>query len=188
MSTLFLLLGGFLLHSVSVKSAEIPADVFRRLLSNQELILEQLAALQPTPEECPAGWSRHEDRCYLIPVTTASWHQAHRDCALLDRRAGLASVHPTSAHHLRAVVSASQVPRVWIGLLRLAGRGSGWLWSDGSPLDLTKWAMRAPSNYGRSNKHCAMMQSGVAGRWVDVQCNQEAHFICQVQLTRRRVQ
>ena len=87
--------------------------------------MEQLAVLQPAPEEqeeqeCPAD----EERCYLIPVTTASWHQAHRDCVLLDSRAGLASVHPSSAHHLRSIVSASRVSQVWVSLLRLAGRRS----------------------------------------------------------------
>ena len=176
MPQLVLILGVLLPCSVATSAADIPAEeVLSRILRNQESILEQLAALQAVPEEqeeqeCPTGWSRHEERCYLIPVTTASWHQAHRDCVLLDSRAGLASVHPSSAHHLRSIVWASRVSLVWVGLLRLAGRRSGWVWSDGSPLDFAKWTSRAPSNYGNSQVIAdssigATNQSLVGNRW-----------------------
>ncbi|KAF0310354.1 C-type lectin 1 [Amphibalanus amphitrite] len=108
--------------------------------------------------------------------------QAHRDCALLHRRAGLASVHPGSAGHLRDVLAATQVRAAWVGLTRLAGRGSGWVWSDGSTLDTAKWAPRSPSNYGSGQKHCVLMRADRSGSWVDDKCDKVEHFVCQVWL------
>ena len=101
---------------------------------------------QPAAEECPTGWSRHQDSCFLIPAQTSSWHLAHHHCAMMEPRARLASVHQWSRRFIEEMVRSFDAPKaVWVGLARLS-TATDWMWSDATGVDYLNWGSRQPDN------------------------------------------
>ncbi|XP_043199958.1 C-type lectin-like [Amphibalanus amphitrite] len=149
----------------------------------REEVGRQLATTgRSVSQECPAGWSRHGDTCYLIPPRLASWPVAHHVCATLDSRARLASVHPDSRRFVESLVESFGASRgVWIGLARSQSIHE-WVWSDGTPLDLARWEPGQPNNGDRERcAHHGWPGSSRTG-WHDNHCTTELNLLCQLRI------
>ncbi|XP_043210145.1 lactose-binding lectin l-2-like [Amphibalanus amphitrite] len=146
---------------------------------------DQLASLQPAAAQCPDGWRRHQDSCYLVTPHQTTWMAAHHVCAALDRRARLASVHPGSAAFLKSLAKSYRADQlIWIGLARLSAGGS-WSWSDGSPVDYADWDGGQPNN-AKGVEDCAHFGGGARSaekRWHDNSCTRMYLAMCQINLS-----
>ena len=133
------------------------------------------ARQMPAPEECPLGWSRHEDSCYFVSLQKTTWYRAHYSCATLHRRARLASIHLASSEFIEALLTGDDY--FWIGLVRLNPQG-GFVWSDGSPLDYTKWRAGQP---GSTDQPCVLVKADDK-QWRDIKCDVDCYALCQLDL------
>ena len=160
-----------------------------RLHAQLTVLQDQLTAAEPAAAGCPAGWSRHGSRCYVIPAVTATWFGAGVLCARLDSRARLASVHADNQQVVQQLVSSSGVHEVWAGGVRLRQGGIDWGWMDGTPYDFANWAPGASgSNTGQD---CIIMRGpksgypAAVGQWHDGFCchpGSHFNFMCQITL------
>ena len=170
-----------------------PAE-HRELLSRLERVQHQLTDVQerldtpPPSAECPAGWSRHNGFCYLIPAaTTTSWFGATAACPAIDSRARLASVRLENSQFLDGLVANSDADYVWAGGVQTRKGGAEWVWQDGAPLDYTNWAQGQPNP---TQDHCVCLQgprstyAAKVGQWHNgSSCIESSyHFLCQINL------
>ena len=161
-------------------------DSFQTIISGQDMLKDMLTALQqkvtPAPVECPDGWTRHQDACYLIPPGRSAWHAAQHHCAALDRRARLASVPREAFDFVRSLVAASPADGVWLGLLKLASEH--WVWADGSRSLLTAGDFSAgePSGDGPCGHLFGPADSASRTGLNDRACQVKLHYLCQIQL------
>ena len=183
------------IRSLHARIHRSQAEITSEVRNGQKLMEEQLAAIRAQltalqeskcrESSCPAGWSQHDRRCFLIPEQTANWLQAHRECAVLHPSARLASIHPASRQHIETLVNGSGAARVWVGLVRLDAEN--WGWTDTSPLDDTNWSagdpndLPKPSNCGQVNGPRYPGNTGPGG-WNDYNCYSASHFLCQIDL------
>ena len=147
----------------------------------EEMIAEIQRQVTSAAAECPYGWSRIENSCYLIPLARASWFRAQHHCAELDPRARLAIVPPSASERLEAMVRASTSSSwgAWIGLVRLESGEFGW--TSGSPLVFTDWNEGEPSGDGDC-VHYWGPGHGSARGWNDLPCTKPAYILCQIPL------
>ena len=146
--------------------------------------------VKPTTEECPDGWSRHSNSCYLIPAVTATWFRASVLCSSRDRRARLATVHSDNHQFVEDLVAAaSDAKFVWLGGARMRSSGAEWGWLDGTVFDYANWARNQPNNHNNA-ENCISMQGpkttyrAQTGQWHDGPCSSTGgygtHFLCQI--------
>ena len=114
---------------------------YQMIRSDLGAIQSQLTVLQAqltAAAACPAGWSHHGSRCYLIPSVTATWFGASVLCATIDSRARLASVHADNQHVVEELVAATDATYVYAGGVRLRSSGADWGWLDGTAFDFSR--------------------------------------------------
>ncbi|XP_043188185.1 C-type lectin lectoxin-Enh4-like [Amphibalanus amphitrite] len=146
-------------------------------------LLRALHGGQSQPRECPSGWARHGDSCYLIPPQKTNWFRAHHACAVLHRGAQLASVHPDSGPFLEGMVASSGAEKaVWVGLFGSGKAAGDWVWSDGSPFDYAHWDRNQPDGGDPSCIHLGW-PSYTNNLWHDNSCTVVINVLCQIKLT-----
>uniref|UniRef100_A0A3B4GAH8 Macrophage mannose receptor 1-like n=1 Tax=Pundamilia nyererei TaxID=303518 RepID=A0A3B4GAH8_9CICH len=145
--------------------------------------LAEGAALTPAPPttatpNCTDGWIKMQSRgiCYKI-FTEASekrktWYEARDYCRAIG--GDLVSIHS----------SADLLPRpnqYWIGL-SAPDPDTGYVWSDGSPVNFQEWSDGEPNNENNAES-CAEMKSNYWQKtffWSDVHCEKNNNWICQI--------
>ena len=170
--------------SRSAEHLEITSRL-ERLQDQLTALQDQLKTAQSGADKCPAGWSRHNSSCYLIPAVTATWFEATTVCAAIDGRARLASVHLDNHQFVEALVADSDTRYVWVGGVQLRQGSATWAWQDGTAVDYTNWAQGQPNP---SQEHCLALQGprseydARTGEWHNgSSCSQPAfHFMCQI--------
>ena len=107
--------------------------------------------------------------------------EATQACAAFDPRARLVSIHPDNKDHVKTLLAETggQVT-VWMGLFRRHD-GSGWLWTDGTPVDFTNWRDGEPNN-ADGGEHCGSLYMPDEGEWNDDTCSDKLFFLCQITL------
>ena len=149
----------------------------------QTAMQHQLPRTLSAAGECPDSWSHHNDSCYLMSRSQATWLEANQACAAFDPRARLISVHPDDKDRLQKLLTEidRREMHIWIGLFRRHD-GSSWAWSDGTPVDYTNWRDGEPNNLG-DGEHCAgFYVRHAGGRWNDYECSTKRSFLCQITL------
>uniref|UniRef100_A0A3B4UNW4 C-type lectin domain-containing protein n=1 Tax=Seriola dumerili TaxID=41447 RepID=A0A3B4UNW4_SERDU len=135
---------------------------------------------------CPAGWRMFSCTCYFLSTQSGSWEKAREDCRA--RGADLVIIDsPEEQTFLSGFISTSET---WIGLSDREEEGV-WKWVDGTPLNLTYWAVKQPDNGGGDPKwgeeDCAHLgHDGSAhlthdesAHWNDLLCGSLLRWICE---------
>ncbi|XP_022596303.1 CD209 antigen-like protein D [Seriola dumerili] len=123
--------------------------------------------------------------CYFLSTQSGSWEKAREDCRA--RGADLVIIDsPEEQTFLSGFISTF----TWIGLSDREEEGV-WKWVDGTPLNLTYWAVKQPDNGGGDPKwgeeDCAHLgHDGSAhlthdesAHWNDLSCGSRLRWICE---------
>ncbi|XP_073347649.1 macrophage mannose receptor 1-like [Pagrus major] len=148
--------------------------------------LAEGAALTPTPPlatlECPFGWTRMKssNNCLKIFSERSSfgrtWFEARDFCRTIG--GDLASFH---SHDDLTVLKESHIYNFWIGL-RAPDPVTGYVWSDGSPVQFQHWYQGEPDNKNHVES-CVVLnlfRIDSGGSWSDVHCEQSHQWLCQI--------
>ncbi|XP_067462383.1 macrophage mannose receptor 1-like [Thunnus thynnus] len=128
------------------------------------------------PPQCADGWSRVASRNYCYKLFTASslrrtWYEARDYCRAIG--GDLLSIHRADEMQWKNRYT------VWIGL-NAPDPITGYVWSDGSPVNFQHWEDGEPNNKN-SVESCAEMYSWYrSGFWNDVHCEKINGFLCQI--------
>ncbi|XP_013397759.1 uncharacterized protein LOC106164412 [Lingula anatina] len=132
---------------------------------------------------CPAGWSDIGDiYCYQLnvqPVTYQKrWPEARDDC--VDKGGDLASFHnATQVEQLwrQYMVAEPGNYNFWIGLNN-RDTNKGYIWSDGTALQYTRWNKGEPNNW-QGTENCVEMNKAT-GLWNDRRCDATRNWVCKL--------
>uniref|UniRef100_A0AAZ1WYV4 Mannose receptor, C type 1b n=1 Tax=Oreochromis aureus TaxID=47969 RepID=A0AAZ1WYV4_OREAU len=154
--------------------------------NKEKYICKHLAegeALTPAPPttatpNCTDGWTKMQSRgvCYKIfPEASEkrkTWYEARDHCRAIG--GDLVSIHS----------SADLLPRhneYWIGL-SAPDPDTGYVWSDGSPVNFQEWKDGEPNNENNAES-CAQMEQNYWEKtlfWSDVHCEKYNNWVCQI--------
>ncbi|XP_036453654.1 lactose-binding lectin l-2-like [Colossoma macropomum] len=140
-------------------------------------IKEQIKVVpKPTDSRCPAGWVRHEQRCFIYFPQALDWASAEAQC--LTRGANLVSIHNENEYQLVKALIRAYDPKedpTWLGLNSCEKRDS-WFWSDGTKANYAKWNKDEP-NYV-NGECCVHLNYGGQKDWNDIPCSNVYPFVC----------
>ncbi|XP_072020013.1 LOW QUALITY PROTEIN: uncharacterized protein [Amphiura filiformis] len=161
---------------VTLKSDEtwdaIPCDDMRPFICKYT---QAVQPPEPTPPSgnCPNGWDRFNDNCYLFDesLSPRSFDAASYECQS-QFGARLASVHNNDELEFIRTRAGSTftASSIWIGMQRWDDR---FRWTDQSLIDYVNWDTSHP---GMDN--CVEMDIDSHGRWSTDNCNDNSAFIC----------
>ncbi|XP_028448497.1 macrophage mannose receptor 1-like [Perca flavescens] len=133
----------------------------------------------PTPLKCADGWNKIQTRnfCYkLFPESSSNkrtWYEARDYCRAIG--GDLLSIHSAAEKII------GRFETVWIGL-SAPDPGTGYVWSDGSPVNFQHWKDGGPNN--RNNvESCAEFIPYLPyhkGSWNNVHCEKYNRWLCQI--------
>ncbi|XP_069566819.1 macrophage mannose receptor 1-like, partial [Brachyistius frenatus] len=142
------------------------------------------APTAPPAQGCADSWTAlpHFRNCYKLFHNVdwsqkRSWDTAHEDCA--SRGANLVSIHSQEEEEFLSKYSKDSSK--WIGLSH-SHTGSGYTWSDGTPLSHTNWGHGEPNNH-EGREQCVEMVSSTNGTvswWNDLNCDAHQDWICMI--------
>ena len=89
-----------------------------------------------------------DDKCYYISTgegdESLNWFKSREFCQNIG--SDLVSIHTTKELEYITQISGQKGGRWWLGLNQLATFSQGFVWSDGSPLNLVNWERGEPNN------------------------------------------
>lgn len=124
-------------------------------------------------------FSAFNGKCYYVSTGEGneklSWFKSRDFC---QKQGGdLVSIHTTrELDYISYLVSKRNGGRQWLGLNQLATFTQGFVWSDGSPLNLVNWQDGEPNNANGGEK-CVETLDNL--KWNDANCANEHGFICE---------
>ncbi|KAM7400359.1 hypothetical protein PAMA_004852 [Pampus argenteus] len=133
------------------------------------------------PIMCADGWTLMGTRNYCYKLFTRSsakektWYEARDYCRAIG--GDLLSIHSTAELELQPKSYIS----VWIGL-SAPNPNTGYVWSDGSPLQFQHWEDGEPNNKNNVES-CAefkIHKQDTSGSWNDVHCEMYHEWFCQI--------
>ncbi|XP_038668152.1 CD209 antigen-like [Scyliorhinus canicula] len=126
---------------------------------------------------CPNGLVSF-GHCFLFVAVKMNWINAERYCQDLVPPSHLVSIHSVRQsyviHRIPPELNGSHA-HFWIGLNDIKKEGV-FEWTDGSPLQFTKWHDYEPSN--NENEHCVEVVHWSRIGWNDADCSDELNFLC----------
>ncbi|KAA8584470.1 hypothetical protein FQN60_008255 [Etheostoma spectabile] len=136
---------------------------------------------QPWEGNCPAGWMRFKDKCFMFKGKKndikANWSYARNWCK--DQGGELAVIDDQYENDFVSSYLRDLKGPTWIGLSDLLLENQ-YAWSDGvSPVLYTNWNDKEPNNAG-GTEHCVAMGHShlVSGKWNDDACHKDHSFVC----------
>uniref|UniRef100_A0AAQ4P8Z2 Mannose receptor, C type 1b n=1 Tax=Gasterosteus aculeatus aculeatus TaxID=481459 RepID=A0AAQ4P8Z2_GASAC len=142
--------------------------------------LAEGAVLTPAPPSvvsplCADNWNRIGLRnyCYkLFESSKKTWFEARDYCRAIG--GDLLSIHSADENQILGYMA-------WIGL-SAPDSVTGYVWSDGSPLQFQHWEADEPNNKNNVES-CATMRTDKrreSGSWNDVHCETYLEWLCQI--------
>ncbi|XP_070829826.1 macrophage mannose receptor 1-like [Chaetodon trifascialis] len=135
-----------------------------------------------SPTNCASGWTRMGTRNYCSKLFSESskqktWYEARDYCKAIG--GDLLSIH--SSEELDALPDRYEV--AWIGL-SAPDPVTGYVWSDGSPLQFQHWEDGEPNNKNNveSCTELKIHRRDRSGSWNDVHCETYHGWLCQIRL------
>ncbi|XP_070700689.1 macrophage mannose receptor 1-like [Pempheris klunzingeri] len=140
-----------------------------------------LTVAPPTqsPAKCAEGWlqvgTRHMcSKFFTGPRSNEkTWYEARDYCRAIG--GDLLSIHRSTE------LRVGRHGRAWIGL-HAPDPSTGYVWSDGSPLNFQHWQEGEPNNFNNAES-CAefrMYNWDGSGSWNDVHCESYNDWLCQI--------
>ncbi|XP_049342144.1 lactose-binding lectin l-2-like [Astyanax mexicanus] len=129
---------------------------------------------------CPYGWVKFDNRCFTYFASPLDWYSAEIYCVNLG--ANLASMHNENEYQMvKSLIRAHDPDEnpAWIGL-SACQKKFGWVWSDGTRFDFTRWNSNEP-NYSHNGECCVNINwaySVPEKRWNDNPCEETFPFVC----------
>uniref|UniRef100_A0A3Q1GW30 Mannose receptor, C type 1b n=1 Tax=Acanthochromis polyacanthus TaxID=80966 RepID=A0A3Q1GW30_9TELE len=134
-----------------------------------------LTTAPPTvqPVTCALGWNSLSSRnvCYQMYSAKKTWYEAKDYCRAIG--GDLLSIHSES--------ELQTYQTVWIGL-NAPNPVTGYVWSDGSPLNFQNWEDGEPNNKN-GVESCVEFKAyywKASGSWNDVHCEKINSYACQI--------
>ncbi|XP_029970822.1 macrophage mannose receptor 1-like isoform X2 [Salarias fasciatus] len=132
-----------------------------------------------TPLGCAEGWTRMATRntCYKFFTGPRShektWFEARDYCRAIG--GDLLSIHSAIEQ------AVGRGGRAWIGL-HVPDSGSGYVWSDGTPLNFQHWMEGEPNNFNNAEScvEFTIYNWDDSGSWNDAHCEGYNDWLCQI--------
>ncbi|XP_061682959.1 type-2 ice-structuring protein-like [Syngnathoides biaculeatus] len=123
---------------------------------------------------CPKGWSRLDDRCFLVVDKLQTFADAESSCQGLG--ANLASIRSAVEDEVVSALIArfASTGYVWIGYNDINVEGT-FEWTDGSPSVFEDFDGAPPTNPGED---CVQTYPETLSTWDDVDCDTPSPFVC----------
>uniref|UniRef100_A0A4W6EZB1 Mannose receptor, C type 1b n=1 Tax=Lates calcarifer TaxID=8187 RepID=A0A4W6EZB1_LATCA len=132
-----------------------------------------------SPPKCAEGWNRVGTRNFCSKFFTGpranekTWFEARDYCRAIG--GDLLSIHSS------AELLVGRHGRAWIGL-HVPDPNTGYVWSDGSPVNFQHWQEGEPNNFNNAES-CAEFRIynwDEEGSWNDVHCESYNDWLCQI--------
>ncbi|CAH3127383.1 unnamed protein product [Pocillopora meandrina] len=125
---------------------------------------------------CPSGWMTNGSFCYKLMSQSKTWTDARDTCRSFTANSDLVSIHSVAENEFVASLFSGLLYAAWIGL---SDRGVlyGYVWSDETPVQFTKWNVQQPDSH-QGQQPCVEMYS--TGEWGDTGCYSVKQFICKM--------
>uniref|UniRef100_A0A669CXF4 Mannose receptor, C type 1b n=1 Tax=Oreochromis niloticus TaxID=8128 RepID=A0A669CXF4_ORENI len=175
--------------------------------NKEKYICKHLAegeALTPAPPttatpNCTDGWTKMQSRgvCYKASEKRKTWYEARDYCRAIG--GDLVSIHssadllPRQFERYSVIWSTIRYKNLehtfvhyrhnqyWIGL-SAPDPDTGYVWSDGSPVNFQEWKDGEPNNENNAES-CAQMKRNYWEKtffWSDVHCEKYNNWVCQI--------
>ncbi|NXC68371.1 MRC1 protein, partial [Anhinga anhinga] len=136
----------------------------------------------PLPS-CPEEWQSIPQSSFCFKLFQGgrekmqTWFGARDFCRAIG--GDLACIHSEEEQDLIAKLKRDFLHlSYWMGLSALDS-DSGFIWSDGSPVNFEKWASGEPNNYD-GNEKCGMFNGYNNMNWNDLFCEHMQDYVCQI--------
>jgi hypothetical protein len=119
-------------------------------------------------DDCPSGWVRYSNKCYLFTTSHVLYAQCNTDCSTYQSRATMLCIESTDQNSfvqssLQSIDSGSQ-SSFFIGYQRdLSGE---FVWFTGCESSFTNWDYNEPNNF--QNTLESYVEIYAHGRWNDI--------------------
>ncbi|XP_041483073.1 echinoidin-like [Lytechinus variegatus] len=148
---------------------------------------------------CPTYWTAFGQNCYRFFAYNKTWEDAENYCqsysvpslgsggTVIDSLGHLVSIHSQEEQNFISTVFTTSRKKetaptaMWLGLHDISTEGE-FEWTDGTPMDFTKWSPGQPDDY-RTREDCGQMRSDYGNNlWNDVGCQSGSipFFICKL--------
>ncbi|GFS26660.1 metalloendopeptidase [Elysia marginata] len=134
------------------------------------------SAMGTSCSECPDGYhlEKQNNQCYYFPNVANTYQEASAFCKEKGNAFVAFPINKKENKYLRKDFTELHM---WIGITKEADT---FLTAQDKPLTYKKWAKGQPNNYKKSEE-CVELQKD--GKWNDLICNRERHFVCQKPMT-----
>uniref|UniRef100_A0AAX7T5A0 Mannose receptor, C type 1b n=1 Tax=Astatotilapia calliptera TaxID=8154 RepID=A0AAX7T5A0_ASTCA len=133
------------------------------------------------PPECASGWTRlgFSNRCFKLfdrySIQKKTWFEAKDYCRAIG--GDLLSIHSSVDWKM----SNNYFLTAWIGL-SAPDPDTGYVWSDGTPLNFQQWKIGEPNNKNNVESCVEMKPERIFRRqsWSDIHCEKYSEWLCQI--------
>ncbi|NXO51028.1 MRC1 protein, partial [Aramus guarauna] len=137
----------------------------------------------PPLTSCLDGWQSVPQSSFCFKIFQGerekmrTWFDARDFCRAIG--GDLACIHSEEEQNLIAGLKRDYLHlSYWMGLSALDS-DSGFIWSDGSPVNFEKWAHGEPNNYD-GNEKCGVFNGYNNMNWNDLFCEHMQDYVCQI--------
>ncbi|XP_061636168.1 galactose-specific lectin nattectin-like [Phyllopteryx taeniolatus] len=123
---------------------------------------------------CPKGWTRLNERCFLVVDKLQDFADAEITCLSLG--GNLASIQNAVEDEVVSALIANfaSTDNAWIGYNDITTEGT-FVWTDGTPANTFVDFIAVPSN---PDEDCVQTFATTLSTWNDQDCDLTAPFVC----------
>ena len=133
----------------------------------------------PNNQDGQYNWTLYRQKCYYastgIGQEKANWYDSREFCRSIG--GDLLSIHTIyDLQYTASLAGRRGYTEWWIGLSQFSSVSSGFVWSDGSPLNFMNWDRGEPNDAHGGEKCVEMKQNSF---WNDANCGYQKGFVCE---------
>ncbi|XP_048732398.1 perlucin-like [Ostrea edulis] len=139
-------------------------------------------------QNCPNGFMKHGEACYLFSILRVSWIQAMKFCEIYGGELAVIGSEEEQLwieSYLKSTwTTYNQTDGVWLGGADLLVENE-WEWvAQQQPFTYSRWAPGEPSHYQRvgAAENCLDLLPHKQFMWNDESCAWKMNFLCKTSL------